>query len=193
MGACLGASLLILCSGLLVLWLFVGFIRLPSDVAGGLGQRAGDALHRTGVALAAAAQVLQDARDPLHPPRYSLTQDPEFDDFLVITTASGLPSSSTSSFSMTGVHRRTDATGADAAVYAQIHRQYLVPKVTRALGIVIRTDKGEQEYALYRGQMYGIAHRYYKVNWLSLEENKMAVVRLKRASEVPGIQVFDEE
>src|SRR5579859_1928814 len=74
-GACLGSAMLLFFGGLLVLWLFLGFLHLPGQVAGGIGDRAGQAIQRTGVALAAAAQALQDARDPLHPPRYPVAQD----------------------------------------------------------------------------------------------------------------------
>lgn len=190
-GACLGTALITFFGGLLLLWLFIGIARLPGEVGQGFGAGATTAIQQTEHAVGAAVQVLRDARDPYHPPRYAIAQDVEIDQLTVIDAGQLLGRSAADTFTVTGVFRRAAGSSGHALRYAKVHRELKVPKVTKILGITVHTDRGAAEYALYRGELFGIAHRYYRVNWLSLARQEVAIIRLRRPGEGTGPLVFD--
>jgi hypothetical protein len=165
-------------------------------VAGGAVTGAGAGLQTAGQAVTSqvqtAVQSVQDATDPFHPPRYPIRQDPEFDELRTVGAGGTLGTSSTDRFTVVRIVQRPEAGLPDQRVYALVHQQLIVPKVTKVLGITIHTDDGAKDYALYRGQEFGIGGHTYKINGLSVESQQVGILRYRQATDARGPLVFDQ-
>jgi hypothetical protein len=138
-------SLLALALALSVLLVVYRLTLAGSSATSGLGaslQTAGQAV--TG-SVQTAVQSVQDATDPFHPPRYAIRQDPEFDELRTVGAGGSLGTSSTDRFTVVRIVQRPEAGLPDQRVYALVHQQLIVPKVTKLLGITIHTDDGAKE------------------------------------------------
>lgn len=188
----LGAlALLVLAVAAAVLLVATQAAHLGGDLTGGLGATARSATGAITRGAQSAAQAVQDAADPLHPPRYAIHQDPEFDQLRTVSAGEPLGDSRQYRFQVVAIEPRPDGATPDERVYAGVHRQLIVPRVTKVLGVTIRTDDQGQDYALYRGQEFAIGGRVYKVNWLSIEAKAVGIVRFRQADQAGGPLVFD--
>jgi hypothetical protein len=189
----LGAlSLLSLALAASVVLVVAQFTHVGDNLAGGVGssaQAAGQAVTRSAQAT---LQSIEDATDPLHPPRYAIQQDPQFDELRTLSAGDLLGDSRLYHFDVTTIEQRPDGSTPDQRLYARIHRRLIVPNVTRVLGITVRTDDQGKDFALYRGQEFAIGGHSFKVNWLSSENRQLVVVRFRRAEDAEGPLVFDE-
>jgi hypothetical protein len=186
-------SILILTLAASVLLLLFQLTHASATLAGS----AGDAIQSAGQAVArdaaSAAQSVSDATDPFHPPRYPIKQDPQFDDLTVLAAGSPLGDSRLYHFDVAAIEQRPEATEPSQNVYARIHRQLIVPQVTKVLGITVRTSDDAKDYALYPGQEFSLAGHTYKVNWLSVETQQVALARFRRSEDAGGPLVFVED
>lgn len=178
----LAALVLLLIVGLLASMLFLlvallGTGERVTGAIGGLSQIAGSATERA----RDRAQALTDQFDPAHPPRESLLMDPEFAALRTVRVGAFMDSGAEFTLSLAAIERRAGAASPDQAQYAVVHRRYIAPREARVLGVVVRTDTGEADYYLYKGESFRVGRAYYKVNWVSTEQQELAVARYRSA------------
>src|SRR5439155_838057 len=133
-------SLLFLALAGSILLVVYQFTHAGGNLAGGVGntlQTAGQAVAR---GAQSAVQSVADAADPLHPPRYAIQQDPEFDELRTLTAGGALGDSRLYHLDVVAIEQRPESGDPAHRVYARVHRRLLVPNVTKVLGITIRTD-----------------------------------------------------
>ncbi|HLZ10744.1 MAG TPA: hypothetical protein VKT80_19310 [Chloroflexota bacterium] len=186
-------SLLFLALAGAILIVVYQFTHAGGNLTSGVGntlQTAGQAVTQS---AQSAVQSVSDSVDPLHPPRYPIVQDPEFDELRSIAAGDNIGDSRLFHFAVVAVEQRSEGGAPAELVYARIHRRLIVPDVTKILGVTIRTDDQPKDYALYRGQEFGLGGHAYKVNWLSIENQTIEVVRFRQASDAEGPLVFDEQ
>jgi hypothetical protein len=193
LGVFLGSlSILFLALAASVVLVVAQFTHVGDNLAGGVGstvQTAGQAVARS---AQAAVQSIQDTTDPLHPPRYAIQQDPQFDQLQTLAAGGTLGDSRLYHFDVVAIEQRPVGGDPDQRIYARVHRKLIVPNVTKVLGVTVRTDDQAKDFALYRGQELGLGGHAYKVNWLSLETQQVAMIRYRHAEDAPGPLVFDE-
>jgi hypothetical protein len=185
-------SVLFLVVAASVLIVVYQFTHAGGNLTGGVGstlQTAGTAVARSAQSV---VQSVADAADPLHPPRYAIQQDPEFDELRTLSAGDALGDSRLYHFAVVAIEQRSDTGTTDQLVYARVHRRLLVPNVTKILGITIRTDDQPKDYALYRGEEFGLGGHTYKVNWLLPGSQQVATARFRQAAAAAGPLVFDE-
>ncbi|HZR98700.1 MAG TPA: hypothetical protein VFE37_08340 [Chloroflexota bacterium] len=156
-----------------------------------LGDQLGSALERTGQVAAASGQAVRDAFDPAHPPRESLRQDTEFDALQVLGVGEPLGATDQSRVELVRIAKRPDARDAATAQYAVVQRALVVPQARRVLGVPLGEERGEQEHYLYQGQTFRLGSHYYKVNWVSVDRQQVAIARYRSADGVIGSLVFE--
>lgn len=183
-------SLILLAALALVALLIVNF----STSAGQLGQRLGGAWQQTGHGVAAAGQAVADAFNPTHPPRYSISQDTELASLTTLQVDSSIGDSRDYQFTLGAIRRRDDgSSNPDFAQYAQLNRQYKVPRETKILGLTIRVDRGEQQFILDRGVSFRIGAKLYKVNWISATDQQIALGVYRNPDQFSGQLIFDSD
>lgn len=131
-----------------------------------------------------AARQLADSLDPADPPRGELLYDTEFDDFTRVATGQAFGRTNEYVVALAEIRKREGATTPNEAQYALVRRSYETPRETRILGVVIRTNRGEAGYFLYKGEPFRLGGAYYKVNWVSVERGEIALVRYRNVDEL---------
>jgi len=117
-----------------------------------------------------------DALDPAHPPRVALSQDQEIDEFLRVGVGSEIAGSSTRTVTLSAIQRRSDATSPDAALYATLHSDLRQSNDTKVFGVTVRSSRDPKDDYLYKGETVRIGAKLYKVNWISVERQQMALI-----------------
>jgi hypothetical protein len=156
-----------------------------------LGDQVSSIVERTGQAAAASSLAVRDAFDPTHPPRDALRQDTEFDALRIIGVGEALEGSDQSRLELVRITKRADARDPTAAQYAVLRRALVTPQPRRVVGVPLGEDRGEQEHYLYQGQSFRLGSHYYKVNWVSVDRQQVAVARYRSADGVIGSLVFE--
>lgn len=166
-----------------------------ASLAGGpwrpLSDQVSSAVERTSQAAIASGQAVRDAFDPSHPPRDVLRQDAEFDALQVVGAGEALGTTDQSRIELARIAKRTDAENPPTAQYALVRRALVAPRARRVLGVPLGEDRGEQEHYLYQGQSFRLGSRYYKVNWVSVDRQQVAIARYRSADGVIGSLVFE--
>jgi hypothetical protein len=170
------AKLTLLLILLAVLWGVVSFVNMGVRAPTAIGESIGNALERGASAATSAAQRVTDQFDPAHPPRTALTQDSEIDELLRLNVGADVPGSATRSLSVASIQRRAEPNGQDAAIYAVLHGELRTPQETKVLGLTVRTTRDPQDFYLYKGETVRIGQKLYKVNWVSMERQQVALV-----------------
>ncbi|MHB1132673.1 MAG: hypothetical protein ACYC4L_09840 [Chloroflexota bacterium] len=154
----------------------------------GSGERLGGALGDLGEVAGAAAerardqaQGLRDQFDPAHPPREALALDPEFAELRRLPLGGEVAAGAEYRLALRAIERRGDAAAPAQAQYAVVQRQFITPREQRVLGVVVGVDRGEADYYLYQGESFRVGRAYYKVNWVSTEQQEMAILRYRSA------------
>lgn len=172
---------------LLVVALLAGLFAVVLSLAGLGHQLSGglngvsSALGRVDNRVAGVAQGLSDRVNPAHPPRSPLSYDPEFDDLRVFAPGSELGRTESYVYTLGEIAKRDAAGDPNTAQYAVIHRAYITPHETKLLGKTVRVDRGEATYYVYKGESFGIGRGVYKVNWISPEQNQLALARYRNS------------
>jgi len=164
------AILLILLVGLF------GLVGVGGRLTTNVGDRVGAAFQQGVNVVGAAAQQARDAFDPAHPPRAALAQDVEIDELTRLTVGQELAGGSSRVVTLANVQRREGADSPDTAVYATLRSELRVPEETKVLGVTLRSTRDPREYHLYRGETFRVGNRLYKVNWVSVERQQLAIV-----------------
>lgn len=126
-------------------------------------------------AVAGAVQSVRDLGDPAHPPRGPLTQDTELDELMRLDVGSQVLGSADRTVIVTSVGRREDADSPDASIFAVVHTELRQPREVRIFGVVVRTDTEPRDHYLYKGETFRVGRRLYKVNWVSLDRQQVAI------------------
>jgi hypothetical protein len=189
----LGATALAL--GIVLCAIAVVALMAVANLAGGpwrpLGDQLGGAVERTAQVAAASGQAVRDALDPSHPPREALRQDTEFDALQIVGVGNLLGASDESRVDLVRVAKRGDAREPAAAQYAVVRRALVTPQARRVVGVPIGEDRGEREHYLYQGQSFRLGNHYYKVNWVSVDRQQVAVGRYRSADGLIGSLAFE--
>jgi hypothetical protein len=156
-----------------------------------VGAQMSGALERTGQAVAASGQAVRDAFDPTHPPRDALRQDTEFDALQVVGVDEPLGIAEQSRLDLARIAKRVDARDSTTAQYAVVRRTLVTPQTRRVAGVPLGEDRGEQEHYVYQGQSFRLGGRYYKVNWVSVDRQQLAIARYRSADGVIGSLAFE--
>lgn len=152
---------------------------LVANQAGVLGRQLGGGLESAATVLGRAIQSTADRLDPAHPPRDPLVQDTEFSELRRVSAGQELGRAGGYVLTLTAIRKRAGASTADEAQYAVILRRLETPREQRVLGITVRQDWDEAEYVLYKGESFRLGRAYYKVNWLSVEQQDLAIGRYR--------------
>ena len=189
-GLTLVLLLAVLAAVLLVLFTLATLVKVPGQVAGGLGARVSEVADTSAQAVARAQRAIQDATDPAHPPD-GLTYDTEFSSLLVVHTSEHLPGGTDYVLSLTGLTRRPNAASPDVAQYATIHAELRQPRETRLLGQLINTNSDPHDYAVYKGESFRIGRAVYRVNWVSESEATLAIATYRAPDTISAPLKFD--
>ncbi|MGE3914002.1 MAG: hypothetical protein AB7K36_31950 [Chloroflexota bacterium] len=169
---------------LAVLWGLVSFIDFSVRTPAAIGSQIGNALERGAAVAGATGQRVADAFDPAHPPREALAQDIEIDELLKLNVGAEVPGSATRTVTLASIQRRADPSGPDGAIYAVLHSELRSPQETKLVGVTVRSTRDPQDYYLYRGETIRVGHRLYKVNWVSMERQQVALVAYREQDRV---------
>jgi hypothetical protein len=161
---------------LAVLWGVVSMLSMSTRAPGALVEQIGNAVERGAGAIGAAGQRVADAFDPAHPPRQALVQDVEIDELLRIDVGGQVAGSSTRELTVASIQRRADPSGPDGAVYAVLHGELREAQETKVLGVTVRSTRDPKDYYLYKGETIRIGRKLYKVNWVSIERQQVALI-----------------
>jgi hypothetical protein len=175
----------------LALAALVGVASLAGGPWRSVGEQVGGVVARSGQAAAAAGQAALDIFDPRHPPRDPLRLDTEFDALAVVPVGDALGASGESRLQLAAIAKRGDARDDATAQYAVVRRELLTPQPRRVLGVPLGEDRGQHEHYLYKGQSYRLGGHYYKVNWVSVDRQQVAVARYRTADGTLGPLAFE--
>ena len=175
----------------LALAALIGVASLASGPWRPMSDQLSTAVTRAGDVAAGAGQAAADLLDPRHPPREPLRLDTELDALTVVGVSSPVGVTAGSQVTLASVVKRADALDAATAQYAVVRRTFLEPQARRILGLPLGTDRGEQEHYLYQGQSFRLGPHYYKVNWVSLDRQQVAIARYRSADGVIGRLAFE--
>lgn len=178
------AKLTLLLILLAVLWGIVSFMSFAARAPGSLGEQVSTAIERSAGVVSAIAQRASDALDPAHPPRSALAQDVEIDELLRLDVGKPLPNTTTHAVTLASVQRRPGAEGPDAAVYAVLHSELRTPQETKVLGVTVHSSTDPRDYYLYKGETIRIGRKLYKVNWVSVERQQLALIAYREQDRV---------
>ena len=169
---------------LTVLWGLVTLVGTTARAPAALGEQIGNAVERGASAIGAAGQRVADAFDPAHPPRQALAQDVEIDELLRLNVGGHVDGSSTRTLTVASIQRRADPSGPDGAVYAILHGELREPQETKVLGVTVHSTRDPKEYYLYKGETIRIGRKLYKVNWVSIERQQVALIAYREQDRV---------
>ncbi|MBI3966888.1 MAG: hypothetical protein HY329_14745 [Chloroflexi bacterium] len=185
--------LLILLAAGIVLALFLSFANMSTGAVNGIEARISAAAAQTGRAVGAMVQAIGDAMDPTHPPRQPLVLDSELDELVKVGIGDRLGNSKEYRFTVKEIRKRSGAGAPETAQYAVVHREYVTPKERKLLGVTYSTDKGEQDFYLDRGEAFRIGRDLFKVNWVSMDRQQLALVKFRHADQYSGPLEFQSE
>lgn len=161
---------------LAVLWATVSMVNAGLRAPGAIAEQIGNAVERGASAIGAAGQRITDRLDPAHPPRQALAQDVEIDELMRLNVGGQVAGSSTRTLTVASIQRRADPSGPDGAVYAVLHGELREAQETKVLGVTVRSTRDPQDYYLYKGETIRIGRKLYKVNWVSMERQQVALI-----------------
>lgn len=169
---------------LAVLWAMVSTVGAGLRMPGAIADQIGSAVERGASAIGAVGQRVADHLDPAHPPRQALAQDVEIDELLRLNVGSQVTGSNTRDLTVASIQRRADPSGPDGAVYAVLHGELKQAQETKVLGVTVRSTRDPQDYYLYKGETIRIGRKLYKVNWVSMERQQVALVAYREQDRV---------
>jgi hypothetical protein len=169
----------------------VGLMGAGGRATAGLGAGLSGAVERGAGAVANAVQAARDAADPAHPPRQSLAYDTELEELTRLDVGSPIPGASERTLVLSGVQRRESPEHPDAAVYAVLHSELKTPRETRILGVVVSSTRDPSDLYLYKGETFRVGRKLYKVNWVSLERNQIAIATYRDPDRVTAPLKFE--
>ena len=161
---------------LAVLWGVVTMVSMSARAPGALADQIGNAVERGAGAIGAVGQRVADAFDPAHPPRQTLVQDVEIDELLRVNVGAQVAGSNTRELTVASIQRRADPSGPDGAVYAVLRGELREAQETKVLGVIVRSTRDPQDYYLYKGETIRVGRKLYKVNWVSVERQQVALI-----------------
>ncbi|HET6316499.1 MAG TPA: hypothetical protein VFG86_08575 [Chloroflexota bacterium] len=177
---------------LVVLFAVLSLLNTPARLAGDVGSRLSGVSTEASRAVSGAQQALQNATDPNRPP-VGLVQDTEFTSLQAVNIGERLPEASQYTLTVQTIRRREGADSADTSLYAIIHAELRQPRETRVLGLLVRTDRDPHDHAVYKGESFRIASALYRVNWISQEDNVVAIARYRHPDAVGAPLKFQYE
>ncbi len=177
---------------LVVLFAVLSLLNTPGRVASDLGAGLYGVSTEASRAVTGAQQALQNATDPNRPP-VGLVQDTEFTSLQTVNIGDRLPGASQYTLMFQTIGRRAGADSADTSLYAVIHAELRQPRDVRVLGLVVRTDSDPHDHVVYKGESFRIASALYRVNWISQEDNAVAIARYRHPDAVGAPLKFQYE
>jgi len=169
---------------LALLWGLVTMISVGVRAPGAIGEQIGGAIERGASAVGAIGQRAADTFDPAHPPRQGLAQDVEIDELIRVNVGGQVAGSSARDLTVASIQRRADPSGPDGAVYAVLHGELREAQETKVLGITVRSTRDPRDYYLYKGETVRIGQKLYKVNWVSIERQQVALIAYREQDRV---------
>jgi hypothetical protein len=169
---------------LAVLWGLVAMVNAGIRAPTAIGEQIGNAVERGASAIGAVGQRVADTFDPSHPPRQTLAQDVEIDELLRLNVGEPVAGSSTRDLTIASIQRRADPAGPDGAVYAVLHGELKQAQETKVLGVTVRSTRDPQDSYLYKGETIRIGRKLYKVNWVSIERQQVALIAYREQDRV---------
>ncbi len=164
----------------------LGLIGVGGRATASVGDRIGAAIERSTGALTGVAQSVRDAADPAHPPRAPLAFDTEFEELLKLQAGAQLSGASERTVAFARFERRADAPSPEAAAYAVLHTELRSPREIRIFGVLLRSDRDPRDAFLYKGESIRVGRKLYKVNWVSLEHQQVALTAYRHPDQVTG-------
>ncbi len=171
----------------ILLALFVGLLGLigvGGRTTASVGDRVGAAFQQGVNTIGGAVQQARDAFDPAHPPRVALAQDTEIDELFRPGVGQEIAGSATRTVALASVQRRDSAESPDTAVYATLKTELRTAEETKILGMTVRSSRDPRDQHLYRGETFRLGNRLYKVNWVSVERQQMAITAYREQDRV---------
>ena len=164
---------------------FVGAGLLLASAFGVGGQvaGAGGQVQRAAQSVADAGRQLLESTDPARPPT-GLTYDTEFASLSVVHVGASLGDAQQYVVTLTGIQRRAGSDSPDTALYATVHAELRQPRETKLLGQVIRSDRDPHDYVLYKGEAFRLGPTVYRVNWVSDQDQAIAIAAYRHPDAV---------
>ncbi len=150
---------------------------------GGQVAGAGGQVQRAAQSVAGAGRQLLESTDPARPPT-GLTYDTEFSSLRVVPVGASLGDAQQYAVTLTGIQRRAGADSPDTALYATVHAELKQPRQTRLLGQVIRSDSDPHDEILYKGEAFRLGSTVYRVNWVSDQDQAIAIAAYRHPDQV---------
>jgi hypothetical protein len=91
------------------------------------------------------------------------------------------------------MRRREFAESPDTSLYAVVHAELRQPRETRVFGQVVRSESDPHDHVVYKGETFRIGGALYRVNWISQEENTIAIARYRHPDVVSAPLKFEYE
>jgi hypothetical protein len=180
----------ILAGVLIMLFAIASLLTVPNQVAGSVGNGLSGVASEAGRAVSGAQQAVQNVTDPNRPP-VGLTYDNEFTSLHVLHVGEQLPGGTRYGLAVSSIGRRPGTDPPDTAIFAVVHAELRQPVELRFLGQLLRTDRDPRDHVLYKGETFRVGRALYRVNWISQEENALAIGVFRRPDTVNSRLTFD--
>jgi hypothetical protein len=186
-------ALVVVIALLAVLLVLVALVNVATGATSGIGRAAGDAAGGVGRVVGSASQGLSDLTDPAHPPREGLAYDTELSALRAVRGGDRIAQSGEYVVTLAEVRRYGQSDDPRLGYYAVVRQAYREPKDRTVLGLVVGTDRGEAEYYAYTGESFRVGRTLYKVNWLSYDDQQVALATYRSADHFGGALKFEVE
>jgi hypothetical protein len=175
--------------GLLALLMLIALLALmlvlASNIAG-MGSVGDNLTGRARGYIDSAAELLQraardvgDRFDPSHPPRNPMAHDTEFVALTRVPVGGVIGRTATRSVTLVEVRQQPTPPGPDAAEYAVLESALLTSRATSILGVSVLRNDERATHFVYKGESFRLGAAYYRVNWVSVGSNEVAVAQYR--------------
>ena len=147
---------------------------------------ASNAVQQASSALQGPIQGLLGQVQPDRPPPSQVSQGPEFSQFERVPAGEPVGQSSTYVLTVSRVVKRDGASDPNQSQYAVLHRKLMTPRPRTVGPIQVGEDYDEADYTVYKGENFRLGAAIYQVNWVSVQDNAVGIVRFRNSDAVAG-------
>lgn len=151
---------------------------------------ASSAIQQASAAIQGPIQGLIGQIQPDRPPPAAISAGPEFADLRRAAVGDQVGQSSRYIVTVSRVVKRDGTADPNQAQYAVVHRKLTTPAPRMVGPVQVGVDYDEADLFLYKGETFQIGADIYQVNWISVEDNAMGVVRFRHPDSVTGTLKF---
>lgn len=151
---------------------------------------ASNAIQQASSAIQGPLQELISQVQPDRPPPSAVSAAPEFADFKRIAVGAPIGQSARYTLTVSRTVKRDGGADPNQAQYVVVHRKLLTPSPRMVGPVQVGVDYDEADFSLYKGESFQLGQDIYQVNWVSLEDNAIGLVRFRHPDTVTGALKF---